>query len=121
MKDKGGQQRTIDFEDVDGDEDAFGLPRKKQYISKSVHKGLSGETGRFKYLKKSKDLMPMYKYKQRSEQGGIDYINPRHHHYNHAPLQLADNLVLPEIYHTYKYKAPLIGANPLYSHQSDQH
>lgn len=64
--------------------------------------------------------MPMYKYKQKSEQGSIGYTNPRHHHYNHAPLQLADNLVLPQIYSTYKYKAPLIGPNPMYSSQVDK-
>jgi len=32
-----------------------------------------------------------------------------------------DNLVLPNIYATYKYKAPLIGPNPLYSQKVDRH
>jgi ribosomal protein L13 len=32
-----------------------------------------------------------------------------------------DNLVLPNIYATYKYKAPLIGPNPLYSLKVDRH
>jgi hypothetical protein len=34
----------------------------------------------------------------------IGYGNPRHHHYNHAPINLGDNLVLPHISNTYKYK-----------------
>jgi hypothetical protein len=42
----------------------------------------------------------------------LDFAHPRHHHYNHAPITLGDNLVLPHVYNSYKFKAPfLVGPN----------
>ncbi len=53
--------------------------------------------------------------KQKQRKKGIlrlDFAHPRHHHYNHAPITLGDNLVLPHIYNSYKFKAPfLVGPN----------
>jgi len=74
----GGRKSSLGLSQDDDDDRGVsaGLPRNK--ISQSVGKGMSNRRN---------DVMPMYRKSHNSKvMKSIGYNNPRHHHYNHAPL-----------------------------------